>query len=88
MQSTRKTGKQFVLFGGVNMNVDPFGEKGAAQFGDFLEHGAQRLAGRRHQFRHQQTGQDAVLFDFATDVDNTQRAEINIMQNLLLKEKK
>jgi uncharacterized protein (DUF305 family) len=33
-------------------------------------------------------GQDAVLFDFATDVDNTQRAEINIMQNLLLKEKK
>jgi len=33
-------------------------------------------------------GQDAVLFDFATDVDNTQRAEINIMQNMLLKEKK
>ena len=28
-------------------------------------------------------GQDAVLFDFATDVDNTQRAEINIMQNML-----
>jgi uncharacterized protein (DUF305 family) len=24
-----------------------------------------------------------VLFDFATDVDNTQRAEINIMQNML-----
>ena len=33
-------------------------------------------------------GQDAVLFDFATDVDNTQRAEINIMQGMLLKEKK
>jgi uncharacterized protein (DUF305 family) len=33
-------------------------------------------------------GQDAVLFDFATDVDNTQRAEIRIMQNMLLKEKK
>jgi uncharacterized protein (DUF305 family) len=32
-------------------------------------------------------GQDAVLFDFATDVDNTQRAEINIMQGMLLKEK-
>ena len=28
-------------------------------------------------------GQDAVLFDFATDVDNTQRAEINIMKNML-----
>jgi len=33
-------------------------------------------------------GQDAVLFDFATDVDNTQRAEIEIMRNMLLKEKK
>ena len=28
-------------------------------------------------------GQDADLFTFATDVDNTQRAEIRIMQNLL-----
>ena len=28
-------------------------------------------------------GQDNVLFDFATDVDNTQRAEINIMQGML-----
>ncbi len=28
-------------------------------------------------------GQDAELFDFATDVDNTQRAEIGIMQNML-----
>jgi len=33
-------------------------------------------------------GQDAVLFDFATDVDNTQRAEIEIMRGMLLKEKK
>jgi uncharacterized protein (DUF305 family) len=32
-------------------------------------------------------GQDPVLFDFATDVDNTQRAEIRIMQAMLLKEK-
>jgi uncharacterized protein (DUF305 family) len=28
-------------------------------------------------------GQDNVLFDFATDVDNTQRAEISIMQRML-----
>jgi uncharacterized protein (DUF305 family) len=28
-------------------------------------------------------GQDNVLYDFATDVDNTQRAEINIMQGML-----
>ena len=33
-------------------------------------------------------GQDAVLFDFATDVDNTQRAEIEIMRRMLLKEKR
>jgi len=33
-------------------------------------------------------GQDSVLYDFATDIDNTQRAEINIMQGMLSKEKK
>jgi uncharacterized protein (DUF305 family) len=33
-------------------------------------------------------GQDNQLFDFATDVDNTQRAEIGIMQGMLNKEKK
>ena len=31
-------------------------------------------------------GQDADLFNFATDADNTQRAEINIMQGMLKKE--
>ncbi|MGH9683687.1 MAG: DUF305 domain-containing protein [Candidatus Acidiferrales bacterium] len=30
-------------------------------------------------------GQDAALFDFATDADNTQRAEIRIMQSMLEK---
>ncbi len=32
-------------------------------------------------------GEDADLFNFATDADNTQRAEIKIMQGLLEKEK-
>jgi uncharacterized protein (DUF305 family) len=31
-------------------------------------------------------GQDAELFDFATDADNSQRAEIRIMQGMLEKE--
>jgi len=31
-------------------------------------------------------GQDAELFDFATDADNTQRAEIRVMQAMLKKE--
>ena len=33
-------------------------------------------------------GQDAELFDFATDADNTQQAEIRIMQTMLEKDKK
>jgi uncharacterized protein (DUF305 family) len=33
-------------------------------------------------------GQDPVLFDFATDIDNTQSAEIKIMRGMLAKEKK
>lgn len=33
-------------------------------------------------------GQEPVLFDFATDITNTQSAEIKIMQNMLAKEKK
>jgi uncharacterized protein (DUF305 family) len=32
--------------------------------------------------------QDSILYDFATDIDNTQRAEIRIMQTMLDKEKK
>jgi uncharacterized protein (DUF305 family) len=32
-------------------------------------------------------GQDAELFNFATDADNTQRAEIRIMETMLKKEK-
>ena len=35
----------------------------------------------------QRAGQDGVLFDFATDIDNTQRAEIEIMKGIL-KEKR
>jgi uncharacterized protein (DUF305 family) len=31
-------------------------------------------------------GQDAELFNFATDADNTQRAEIRIMETMLKKE--
>jgi uncharacterized protein (DUF305 family) len=37
-------------------------------------------------FKSPGAGQDADLFNFATDVDNTQRAEIRIMQNLVAKE--
>ncbi len=33
-------------------------------------------------------GQDSLLYDFVTDVDNTQSAEIKIMQGMLSREKK
>jgi len=37
-------------------------------------------------FDTQGAGQDAELFNFATDADNTQRAEIRIMQSMLEKQ--
>ena len=37
-------------------------------------------------FNNGGAGQDAELFNFATDVDTGQRAEIRIMQSLLEKE--
>jgi uncharacterized protein (DUF305 family) len=36
-------------------------------------------------FKRAGAGQDADIFNFATDADNTQRAEINIMQGMLKK---
>jgi uncharacterized protein (DUF305 family) len=38
-------------------------------------------------FKTSGAGQDPVLFDFATDIDNTQSAEIKIMRAMLDKEK-
>jgi uncharacterized protein (DUF305 family) len=39
-------------------------------------------------FNTPSAGQESTLFDFANDVDNTQRAEIEIMQRMLVKEKR
>jgi uncharacterized protein (DUF305 family) len=52
-----------------------------------IQHHTGALVMVRDLFDTPGAGQDAVLFDFASDVDNTQRAEINIMQGMLLKEK-
>jgi uncharacterized protein (DUF305 family) len=53
-----------------------------------IQHHTGALVMVQNLFETPGAGQDAVLFDFATDVDNTQRAEINIMQGMLLKENK
>jgi uncharacterized protein (DUF305 family) len=48
-----------------------------------IQHHAGALVMVRDLFDTPGAGDDNVLFDFATDIDNTQRAEINIMQNML-----
>jgi uncharacterized protein (DUF305 family) len=52
-----------------------------------MQHHNGALVMVRQLFDTPGAGQDADLFDFATDVDNTQRAEIGIMQGIL-KEKR
>lgn len=52
-----------------------------------MQHHNGALVMVRQLFDTPGAGQDADLFDFATDVDNTQRAEIGIMQ-AMLKEKR
>jgi uncharacterized protein (DUF305 family) len=52
-----------------------------------MQHHQGALTMVKQLFATQGAGQDADLFDFATDADNTQRAEIKIMQDML-KEKK
>jgi uncharacterized protein (DUF305 family) len=41
----------------------------------------------RDLFNTAGAGQDNILYDFATDIDNTQRAEIEIMQRMLTEKK-
>jgi uncharacterized protein (DUF305 family) len=52
-----------------------------------IQHHTGALTMVQELFANPGAGQDPVLFDFATDVDNTQTAEINIMKALLKKEK-
>ena len=48
-----------------------------------IQHHKGALAMVKDLFDTAGAGQDADLFNFATDADNTQRAEIKIMQNML-----
>lgn len=48
-----------------------------------IQHHGGALAMVKELFNNAGAGQDAEIFDFATDVDNSQRAEIRIMQKLL-----
>jgi uncharacterized protein (DUF305 family) len=48
-----------------------------------IQHHTGALVMVKELFDSPGSGQDSELFDFATDVDNTQKAEIRIMQGLL-----
>jgi uncharacterized protein (DUF305 family) len=48
-----------------------------------IQHHRGALTMVKDLFGNAGAGQDAELFDFATDVDNTQRAEINLMEKML-----
>jgi uncharacterized protein (DUF305 family) len=48
-----------------------------------IQHHGGALTMVKDLFDHAGAGQDADLFQFATDVDNTQRAEIRLMQRML-----
>ena len=48
-----------------------------------IQHHGGALVMVKDLFNQPGSGQDAQLFIFATDVDNTQRAEIRIMQKML-----
>ncbi len=51
-----------------------------------IQHHGGALTMVKDLFNTPGAGQDADIFDFATDADNTQRAEIKIMQSMLDKE--
>ena len=48
-----------------------------------IQHHGGALVMVKDLFNSAGAGQDAEIFDFATDVDNSQRAEIKIMQKYL-----
>ena len=48
-----------------------------------IQHHTGALTMVQELFATPDAGQDAVIFDFATDVDNTQSAEIELMQRML-----
>jgi len=52
-----------------------------------IQHHTGALVMVKELFSTAGAAQDALLFDFTSDVDNTQQAEIDIMRNMLAKEK-
>ncbi len=94
MPDMDKSGKPMQAMPGM-LTPEQMGALRAAKGADFdrkflsgmIQHHKGALVMVNELFSAPGAGQDAELFDFATDVDNGQRAEIRIMENML-KEKK
>ena len=68
--------------------MDALGKAKGAEFDrlfltGMIQHHNGALTMVKQLFETPGSGQDADLFQFATDADNSQRAEINIMQGFL-----
>jgi uncharacterized protein (DUF305 family) len=68
--------------------MDALGKARGAEFDrlfltGMIQHHGGALTMVKDLFNTPGAGQDADLFEFATDADNTQRAEIKIMQGML-----
>ena len=94
MPGMDKSGNAMQLMPGMltPAQMDALRQGRGAEFDDLfltgmIQHHGGALVMTKQLFDTPGAGQDAELFDFATDVDNSQRAEIRIMENIL-KEKR
>ncbi len=92
MPNMDKSGKPMALMPGMLTpeQMEALGNAKGAEFDrlfltGMIQHHNGALIMVKELFNTAGAGQDASLFDFATDVDNGQRAEIRIMQSMLEK---
>ncbi|MFZ1975605.1 MAG: DUF305 domain-containing protein [Candidatus Acidiferrales bacterium] len=93
MSDMDKSGRPMALMPGMLTpeQMDALRDSKGAEFDHLflvgmIQHHNGALTMVKDLFNTAGAGQDAALFNFATDADNTQRAEIRIMQSMLDKE--
>lgn len=92
MSDMDKSGKPLPLMPGMLTpeQMDALRKSNGAEFDHLfltgmIQHHGGALTMVKDLFNTAGAGQDAEVFNFATDVDNSQRAEIRIMQSMLEK---
>jgi len=93
MPDMDRFGKPMALMPGMLTpeQMEALGKSQGAEFDrlfltGMIQHHEGALTMVKDLFNQPGAGQDAEIFDFATDADNTQRAEIRIMQGMLEKQ--